>query len=448
MNTCVFPTILGPSSGPAPEKTRNLIDMELLTTWPFSALLGFVTGALLVGVIWIVRHPWNSGGGIDRDLMPDGLDTALEVIGANGLVLDQNNQVLRASRAATKLGIVEDREVAIDQIKDLIARAKLKGSTVQEEFELTRGDGNVLHLMVRVAPLGSKFTLLVADDRTDIYRIDNVRRDFIANISHELKTPIGAVSLLAETLSMSADNPAQVRKFAASLEREAARLAELTGDIIELSKLQSLGAPEANSRISIDDVVNEAVDANRVLAESSGIELLVQAQSGAVVKGDKTSLVNAVHNLVRNAINYSNAPDRVGVGVVVRDDKVEISVTDQGVGIPAGELGRIFERFYRGDPARTREKGGSGLGLSIVKHVVQNHRGEVRVWSHPGRGSTFTIKLDTVEPEDTTTKPNQIPTVVPAPRPRSAKTRPAQFIATSPEQEPVTEEITITQGHA
>ena len=335
--------------------------MELLTTWPLSALIGFVAGALLVGVIWIVRHPWNSGGGIDRDLMPDGLDTALEVIGANGLVLDQNNQVLRASRAATKLGIVEDREVAIDQIKDLIARAKLKGSTLQEEFELTRGDGNVLHLMVRVAPLGSKFTLLVADDRTDIYRIDNVRRDFIANISHELKTPIGAVSLLAETLSMSADDPAQVRKFAASLEREAARLAELTGDIIELSKLQSLGAPEANSRVSIDDVVNEAVDANRVLAESAGIELLVQARSGAIVKGDKTSLVNAVHNLVRNAINYSHAPDRVGVGVVVRDDKVEISVTDQGVGIPAGELGRIFERFYRGDPARTREKGGSGL---------------------------------------------------------------------------------------
>jgi len=239
-----------------------------------------------------------------------------------------------------------------------------------------------------------------------------------------------------------------VRKFAASLEREAARLAELTGDIIELSKLQSLGAPEANSRVSIYDVVNEAVDANRVLAESAGIELLVQARSGAIVKGDKTSLVNAVHNLVRNAINYSHAPDRVGVGVVVRDDKVEISVTDQGVGIPAGELGRIFERFYRGDPARTREKGGSGLGLSIVKHVVQNHRGEVRVWSHPGRGSTFTIKLDTVEPEDTATKPNQIPTVVPSQRPRSAKTRPAQFIATSPEQEPITEEITITQGHA
>lgn len=424
------------------------LGMELLTTWPYSGLLGFVLGALLIGVVWVVRHPWNASGGIDREVIPDGLDTALEVIGANGLVLDQNNQVLRASRAAIKLGIVEDREVAIDQIKDLIARAKLKGSIVQEEFELTPGDGNVLHLMVRVAPLGSKFTLLVADDRTDIYRIDNVRRDFIANISHELKTPIGAVSLLAETLSMSADDPAQVRKFAASLEREAARLAELTGDIIELSKLQSLGGPEANSRVSIDEVVNEAVDANRVAAESAGVELLVNAKSGAVVKGDKSSLVNAVHNLVRNAINYSNAPDRVGVGVVVRDGRVEISVTDQGVGIPAGELGRIFERFYRGDPARTREKGGSGLGLSIVKHVVQNHRGEVRVWSHPGRGSTFTIKLDTVEPEDTQTKPTQIPTVVPSAAKRASKSRPAQYIATSPESEPVTEEITITQGHA
>jgi len=295
-------------------------------------------------------------------------------------------------------------------------------------------DGEVVHLLVRAAPLGSRFTLIVAEDRSDIYRIDNVRRDFIANISHELKTPIGAVSLLAEALSFSSDDPSQVQKFAKSLEKEANRLAELTGDIIELSKLQSLGTLEAGDQVAIDEVVLAAVDSNKVAAESANVELVVQAQTDAYVFGDQSSLVTAVHNLIRNAINYSNGPARVGIGVVVRDGKVEISVTDQGVGIPAHELGRIFERFYRGDPARTRQKGGTGLGLSIVKHVVQNHRGEVRVWSHPGRGSTFTIKLATIEPDLDKTGGIKLPTLIESAPERSTNTKPAQFIATAPSE--------------
>ncbi len=406
--------------------------MDALTAWPLSGLLGFFIGALVVGVIWLIRHPWNVRARIDSEVVPDGLDTALEVIGATGLVLDQDNRVVRASRTALKLGLVEDREIAIDKVKDLIQRAKKKSKAVQEEFEMAGTDGEVVHLLVRVAPLGSKFTLLVAEDRSDIYRIDNVRRDFIANISHELKTPIGAVSLLAEALTFSADDPVQVQKFAKSLEKEGHRLAELTGDIIELSKLQSLGTIEAGDTVSIDEIVLEAVDANKVAAESADVELVVQASTGAYVFGDKSSLVTAVHNLIRNAINYSHGPARVGIGVVVREGKVEISVTDQGVGIPANELGRIFERFYRGDPARTREKGGTGLGLSIVKHVVQNHRGEVRVWSHPGRGSTFTIKLAVVEPELDETGEIALPTVIESAPQRSARVTPAQFVATTP----------------
>lgn len=409
--------------------------MDLFTTWPWSALIGFALGALAVGVVWIVRHPWWGSSRIEREVVPDGLDTALEVIGSTGLVLDHDNRVIRASRAALELGLVEDREIALDQLHGLIDRAKVKGSMVREEFELTRPDGEPIRMMVRVAPLGSRFTLVVAEDRSDIYRIDNVRRDFIANISHELKTPIGAVSLLAEALSVSADDPKQVRSFAASLEREANRLAELTGDIIELSRLQSLGSVRDGEYLPIDDVVNSAVDANRVLAESAEVELIVSAKSGAWVKGDKGSLVTAVHNLVRNAISYSNPHSRVGVGVVVREGKVEISVTDQGVGIPANELGRIFERFYRGDPARSRQTGGTGLGLSIVKHVVQNHRGEVRVWSHPGRGSTFTIKLAEVDSSNTETPAYGVPTVVATAAPKPAKTRPAEYIATTPHGE-------------
>ena len=409
--------------------------MELFTAWPLSGLFGFLLGAALVGVLWAVRHPWSGGQRIEREVIPDGLDTALEVIGATGLVLDHNNKVIRASRTAVELGVVEDREVAIDQVLGLIERARAANRVTQEEFEIERGEDSTLHLLVRVAPLGPQFTLLVAEDRSDIYRIDNVRRDFIANISHELKTPIGAVSLLAEALSYSAEEPEQVRSFAASLEKEANRLAELTGDIIELSRLQSIGAVIDGVAIPIDEVVLSAVDANRVLAESSEVDLVVDAKTGAYVKGDQGSLVTAVHNLVRNAISYSNPQSRVGVGVVVRGPQVEISVTDQGVGIPANELGRIFERFYRGDPARSRQTGGTGLGLSIVKHVVQNHRGEVRVWSHPGRGSTFTIKLDTVVPEEAEAPASASPTVVPRGGSRNTKTRPAQYIATTPTEE-------------
>jgi two-component system sensor histidine kinase SenX3 len=406
--------------------------MDVLTTWPISALVGFSLGALLVGVVWLIRSPWSSSSRIHKDVVPDGLDTALEVIGATGLVLDHDNKVIRASRTALKLGLVEDREIAIEKVKDLIDRAKKKNKTVQQEFEFAGTDSDVIHILVRVAPLGSRFTLLVAEDRSDIYRIDNVRRDFIANISHELKTPIGAVSLLAEALSFSADDPAQVRKFAASLEKESHRLAELTGDIIELSRLQSLGTLESGEPVAIDDVVLSAVDANQVAAELAEVELVVQAHTGAYVFGDQNSLVTAVHNLIRNAINYSHGPARVGIGVVVRDGKVEISVTDQGVGIPANELGRIFERFYRGDPARTRQSGGTGLGLSIVKHVIQNHSGEVRVWSHPGRGSTFTIKLAVIDLEDSSAPTLTQPTVVATGPQKPARTKPAQFVATAP----------------
>lgn len=398
--------------------------------WPWSALIGFAAGALAVGVVWALRHPWSSSSGIERDVAPDGLDTALAVIGATGLVLDQENRVVRASRTALDLGIVEDRELAIDEIRQLVERARTAGLPAQEEFELDGQDGQIVHVLVRVAPLGSRFALLVAEDRSDVYRIDTVRRDFVANISHELKTPIGAVSLLAEALSFSADDPEQVRKFAESLEKEANRLAELTSDIIELSRLQSIGTVESGEPVQIDEAVLAAVDANRVYAESADIELVVKAKSGAWVMGDRSSLVTAVHNLIRNAVSYSTGPSRVGVGVVERDGRVEISVTDQGVGIPSSELGRVFERFYRGDPARSRQTGGTGLGLSIVKHVVHNHRGEVRVWSHPGRGSTFTIRLTAVEPGEHGLV--EAPTVVSKATSRPAKSRPAEFVASPP----------------
>jgi two-component system, OmpR family, sensor histidine kinase SenX3 len=225
-----------------------------------------------------------------------------------------------------------------------------------------------------------------------------VRRDFVANISHELKTPIGAVGLLAEALQAASNEPDQVRRFAKRLTKESERLARITQEIIELSRLQAADALTKSDIVEIDRVVAQAIDQNHVLADSNKVRLVSGGDAGAEVYGDEPLLVVALHNLISNAIQYSPKHSRVGVGVSYVDGIVEIAVTDQGAGIPEEDLERVFERFYRIDPARSRHTGGSGLGLSIVKHVVQNHGGDVRVWSQPGSGSTFTIRLPEASP--------------------------------------------------
>lgn len=396
--------------------------------WPWSLVIGGLFGALVIGALWFVSSR-SAPKEVGVEPVPDGLDTALEVIGAIGVVFDAKNRVIRASRSAIELGIVDGREVILPAIARLVERARVANRQLFEEFEIPRSNQAPQHLLVRVVPLGSQFLLMVADDRSDVYRLDAVRRDFIANISHELKTPIGAISLLSEALVASADDPVQVKSFAASLEKESARLAELTSDIIELSRLQSGGRIQNPSPVSIDQVVMRAIDSNRVVAESANIELVVNAKSHAYVPGDESSLVTAMNNLIRNAISYSKGPGRVGIGVVERNGMVEVSVTDQGIGIPAQELERIFERFYRGDPARSRQTGGTGLGLSIVKHVVANHDGQVRVWSQPGKGSTFTLKFRTVE-KTLGAPATDHPTVVSSAPTRETRSRSAEFIAT------------------
>jgi two-component system sensor histidine kinase SenX3 len=255
-----------------------------------------------------------------------------------------------------------------------------------------------MRLHVRVARLGTRFVLLLAEDRTEAHRLDEVRRDFVANISHELKTPIASVSLLAEALDQAADEPEQVRRFAGRLSVEATRLAHITSEVIELSRLQARDALRPDVLIDIDEVVAAAVDQNRVVASAKRVDVAVRANTKAQVYGDRALMVVAVHNLVSNAIAYSNEGGRVGVGAKVVGDTIEIAVTDQGIGMESDELDRVFERFYRVDQARSRNTGGSGLGLSIVKHTVQNHGGDVRVWSQPGRGSTFMIRLPLAEP--------------------------------------------------
>jgi len=317
------------------------------------------------------------------------------VLESAGVVLDPSNNVLKASPGAFAMGIVRQGSLVHPALLDFVASVRRTGEPVAEELSVARGPfgESTVRLHVRVARLGTRFVLLLAEDRTEAHRLDEVRRDFVANISHELKTPIASVSLLAEALDQAADEPEQVRRFAGRLSVEASRLAHITSEVIELSRLQARDALRPDVLVDIDDVVAAAVDQNRVVAASKRVDVAVRSSTKAKVYGDRDLMVVAVHNLVANAIAYSNEGGRVGVGAKVVGDTIEIAVTDQGIGMESDELDRVFERFYRVDQARSRNTGGSGLGLSIVKHTVQNHGGDVRAWSQPGRGSTFMIRL-------------------------------------------------------
>lgn len=365
--------------------------------WLVPAALGF---GLAVGVggsaaVVTAHARGRRAAAVASPTVPDGVDAVIDALDIPGIVVDSSNNVLACSQPAVALGLVWNQTLVHDDLIALVDRTRREGEPEAADLQLRRGPFSdaVSHLTVRTAPLGSRYILVLAEDRTESHRLEEVRRDFVANISHELKTPIGAVSLLAEALESAADSPDDVRRFAERLTIESARLRDMTQEIIELSRLQAADALDNAERVRIDSVVARAVDANRVVAEAHRITIVAQTDPEAVVWGDESMLAAAVHNLVANAIQHSPDGSRVGVGISRRREAVEIAVTDQGVGIPEAERDRVFERFYRVDSARSRQTGGTGLGLSIVKHVVQNHGGDVRVWSQQGRGSTFTIRI-------------------------------------------------------
>ena len=369
------------------------MDSALLV--PIALAFGLVVGAGVTAVFVASARRGQRAVAVASTAVPDGVDQVIEALESAGVVLDPSNTVVKASPGAMAFGLVWNQALVHPELVTIVDRVRRYGEPITQELELARGpfgDANI-YLFVRVARLGARYILLLAEDRTESYRLDEVRRDFVANISHELKTPIGAVSLLAEALQVASDEPDQVRRFAKRLGKEADRLARITQEIIELSRLQAADALTSPKVVAIDHVVALAIDQNRVAAESGRVTIVSGGDAGAEVYGDEPLLAVALHNLIANAIQYSPKGSRVGVGVSNGDGIVEIAVTDQGIGIPDDELDRVFERFFRIDPARSRHTGGSGLGLSIVKHVVQNHGGDIRVWSQPGNGSTFTIRL-------------------------------------------------------
>ena len=338
---------------------------------------------------------------VDIPAVSEGLSRVLSVLPGAAIVVGPDSAVLRASPPATSLGLVRGDRIMVPQITVLVTKVRRDGIIREEEFDLSRpplGKGG-LRMRVRVAPLTSNTSLVLAEDVSEAMRVDAVRRDFVANVSHELKTPVGALSLLSEAVQAASDDPEAVRHFAGRMQIESQRLTNMINDLIDLSRLQGAETPKRASLIDSTRVIAESCDATRLAAHAREIEVVVGAAVDAQVYGDEAQLVMALRNLLTNAIAYSPPKTRVAVATrIVPDsagDVVEISVTDQGIGIPYGEQDRIFERFYRVDPARSRITGGTGLGLAIVKHVCVNHGGECTVWSVEGEGSTFTLRLPT-----------------------------------------------------
>jgi two-component system sensor histidine kinase SenX3 len=256
--------------------------------------------------------------------------------------------------------------------------------------------------------------LALVEDRTRERRIEAVRRDFVANVSHELKTPVGAIKLLAEAVQNAADDPEAVHRFSSRMLTESDRLTHLVQQVIELSRLQGDEPLESPEPVRLDEVIPVAVDTSAMDAGAKDIKVIVEGTSDVAVLGNHEQVAAAVANLVANAVHYSDPGSKVLVTTRTTDGCVEISVVDQGIGIPKDEIDRIFERFYRVDPARHRSTGGTGLGLSIVKHVAATHGGDVRVWSVEGQGSTFTLTLPRYAADDPADDPVPVSIAGPA----------------------------------
>ena len=318
------------------------------------------------------------------EVLPQVLLKTLQSLESESLIIIPGEQILFQSPGITNFAIVKDERIISEDLMALIRVARRTNETHRSRIEIARGPigAGKREFEVSVSPLNDEgMVLVLISDQSEARRIDAVRRDFVANVSHELKTPIGALGLLSEAILGAKDQPDAVVKFASRMQMEAKRLTDLVQEIIDLSRLQSSDPLQKAFDVEASDVVREAVAQAALSAESRKITVEIGEIEDATVIGDRDQLIMAVLNLVENAINYSPENTKVTVVVKVKQELLEISVTDQGIGIAEGELARVFERFYRVDPARSRMTGGTGLGLSIVKHVALNHGGDIKVWS-------------------------------------------------------------------
>src|SRR3954447_19141411 len=371
------------------------------------AFLAALIGAVVAGgafLAWYVsqRQQEALGPHHDEPALPAGVATVLSVLRSSALVVDDEDEVVKASAPALAFGLVRSHRLASKELADLVQQVRRDGQIRETELTMPRPSGPPRTVVARVAPLSSRYVLALVEDRTRERRVEAVRRDFVANVSHELKTPVGAIKLLAEAVADASDDPEAVERFARRMLTESDRLSRLVQQIIQLSRLQGDEPLEAPHVVDVDDVVKRAVDITVMDASNRNISVVTGGTPGLTIFGNEQQVSAAVTNLVANAVAYSGDDSTVLVSTKPNEDMVEISVVDQGIGIPHDELDRIFERFYRVDPARHRSTGGTGLGLSIVKHVAATHGGDVRVWSLEGQGSTFTLCLPRSNQEEFT----------------------------------------------
>jgi two-component system sensor histidine kinase SenX3 len=381
---------------------RTIEDVDPTTQALLFALLGAVLGAGVVLAFRISDQQMHAVPPQPEPTVPPGVATVLGVLRSSALLVDERDRVVKASAPAHVMGLVSGETLTVPALAELVQRVRRDGQIRETELVMQRGQaGPPVHVTARVAPLSSRLVLALVEDRTRERRVEAIRRDFVANVSHELKTPVGALNLLAEAVEHAADDPEAVTRFAGRMQTESARLTRLVQQIIELSRLQGDDPLVDPQPVDVDTIIARAIDQSAIDAQSRGIEVVQDGAHGVQVLGQADEVALALGNLVSNAVAYSPDGSRVVVTAKPDETTVDLSVTDQGIGIPAAEIDRIFERFYRVDPARHRSTGGTGLGLSIVKHVAASHGGDVRVWSVEGQGSTFTLVL----PRRTTAAP-------------------------------------------
>jgi len=339
-------------------------------------------------------EPLDGQRGPSRDVERESLAGAVAAFGDGVVIVDsRGNEVMRNGAGERFRGARHSDALVEDAMRTLLPPA-LRGERAERELQLFGPPREVL--LVRTAPLWRRNRVIGAvafvRDVSELRRVESVRRDFVANVSHELKTPIGALSLLAETMAAGDDSPVN-SQLADRVQREADRLGRIVDDLLDLSLIEAQERP-TREPVPVHLVLHEAAERVRGAADAVGIPLSVApVATDLVVAGDRSQLVSAVTNLLDNAVKYSEPGEPVEVDATVEDSSVCISVRDHGIGIPARDLERIFERFYRVDRARSRATGGTGLGLSIVRHVAQAHGGDVTVVSVEGEGSTFRLRV-------------------------------------------------------
>jgi two-component system sensor histidine kinase SenX3 len=374
------------------------------------AAVSAVAGAAVAALIVRRRaRPEGSVGPAGRPAASQGLTVSqvLDLIVTTApmgiAVVDEFRDVLLTNRRAQELGLVRE-QLLDDRAWAAVEQVMQLGADLEIDIAVRSDDVGRAPVAVRarvqlLSVVPPKLAVVFADDESEHVRMEAARRDFVANVSHELKTPVGAMGLLAEALLESADDPETVRHFGERLQNESLRLGTMVSELIALSRLQGAEKLPDLSVVDVDSVVKSALERSAVAADAAKITVTADFPSGFEVLGDEALLVTALTNLITNAIAYSPSGSPVSVSRRSRNGNVEISVTDRGIGIPKEYHERVFERFFRVDKARSRATGGTGLGLAIVKHVAANHNGTVRLWSRPGTGSTFTLVLPAhVEP--------------------------------------------------